>query len=244
MAIIQTANFEDWVKEGTRRYRRIKAGFTLKPDWDRGHWTTGIVGQGTKAGTNMSIAAFTYLDWKRENEDPNYILTEAKMRNMSEAEAKAIYKEKYWDKVRGSEIQSQLIANFAADMKSSAGANGVKALQRALNAIGAVPELVEDGAFGNKTLAATNAAIQDGKEVQLNNEFRVQMIDFYKGLQNQASNWYTSLDRDYPHLYELPEPIAAVTGKKKLSAKEIIYIVVLIVILILGSFYLYKRFKK
>ena len=71
------ANFADWIKEGTRRHRRIKAGYTLKPDWDRGHWTSGTVGQGTKAGTNMSIAAFTYLAWKKDR-DPSYVLTESK----------------------------------------------------------------------------------------------------------------------------------------------------------------------
>ena len=225
------ANFDGWIQPGTRRYRRIKAGYTLKPDWDRGHWTSGTVGQGTKAGTNMSIAAFTYLDFKRQ-QNPSFILTEAKMRNMSESEAKEIYREKYWDRVRGSEIKSQLIANFVADMKSSGG--GVKNFQKALNTFDA--GLVEDSSFGNKTLAATNKILEEGKEADLNNAFRVEQIKYYKSLSHQAQNWYDSLDKDYPHLYTI--------GKKKLSKEQIIYIIALTVIVIIGSYFAYKKFKK
>lgn len=190
-----TANFNDWIKPGTRRYRRIKAGYTLEPSWDRGHWTSGIVNVGTKAGTNMSIAAFTYLDWMKQS-NPSYVLTEQKMRDMPEAVARQIYKVKYWDKVRGSEIKSQLIANFVADMKSSGG--GVKNFQKALNVLGAT--LIEDGSFGDLTLAATNSILMQGKECLLNNEFRRQQILYYQSLTNQHQNWYDSLDLDYPQL--------------------------------------------
>ena len=151
---------------------------------------------------------------------------------MSEAEARAIYKAKYWDKVRGSEIKSQLIANFVADMKSSGG--GVRNFQKALNTFGA--GLVEDGSFGNKTLSATNKILEEGKEADLNNAFRVEQIKYYKSLSNQAQNWYDSLDKDYPHLYTI--------GKKKLSKEQIIYIIALIVIVIIGSYFAYKKFKK
>jgi len=191
------AKFSEWVKLGTRRYRRIKAGYTLLPNWDKGHWTSGTVGLGTKAGTNMSISAPVYLKWKK-NTNPNYILTEQKMRDMLESEALQIYKTNYWDKIRGDEIKSQLIANFVADMKSSGG--GVWNFQRALNILGASPVLAVDGAFGTKTLTATNKMIDAGKTVQLNNEFRTQQIAYYNSLSNTSNNWFTSLDADYPQL--------------------------------------------
>lgn len=192
------ANFENWVKPGTRRYRRIEGGYTLLPNWDNGHWTGGQVGVGTKAGTNMSIAAFTYERWMRENFDPTYQLTEQKMRDMPREHALRIYKEQFWDKIQGDFIKSQLIANFVADMKSSGG--GVKNFQRALNNIGTYPPLALDGYFGTLTLAATNKLLEEGKECELNNEFRKTQIDYYLSLTNQASNWYTSLDVDYPEL--------------------------------------------
>ena len=189
------ANFNLWVAQGTRRRRRIDAGFTLLPNWDSGHWTGGAVGQGTKVGTNMSISAPVYLAWKKQT-NPSYVLTEQKMRDMTEAEALAIYKKNYWDKIRGDEIKSQLIANFTADMKSSGG--GVWNLQRALNSLGA--NLTVDGALGNLTLGALNNMLDAGKECQINNAFRTQQILYYQGLPNQHQNWYDSLDFDYPQL--------------------------------------------
>ena len=154
------------------------------------------------------------------------------MRNMPELEARAIYKEKFWDKIKGDKIKSQLIANFVADMKSSGG--GVRNFQRALNTLGA--NISTDGNFGNITLEATNKLLKEGKEVQLNNAFRVEQIKYYKSLSNQAQNWYDSLDKDYPHLYEI--------GKKKLAKEDIYLIIVLSAVTLFSSFFIYKKFKK
>jgi hypothetical protein len=191
------ANFNMWVAPGTRRRRRIDAGYTLLPNWDSGHWTGGSVGQGVKVGTNMSISAPVYLAYKRLG-DPNYVLTEQKMRDMTEAEALDIYKKNYWDKIRGSEIKSQLIANFTADMKSSGG--GVWNLQKALNSLGASPTLAEDGSLGTLTLTALNNMLDSGLECEINNAFRTQQILYYQSLSNQSQNWYDSLNLDYPQL--------------------------------------------
>ena len=235
------ATFIGWTKAGTRRRNRIEAGWTNKPDWDRGHWTGHAVNVGTKVGTNMSISAKKYLEYKRKT-NPNFVLTEISMKAMTVAEALEIYKDQYWDEMRGSDIKApkqedaQLIANFIADMKSSGG--GEKSAQRALNRMG--ENLAVDGNIGNLSIAAINKVLAAGKVVELNNLIREEQIKHYKSLSNQASNWYTSLDRDYPELYAINTPL----GVKNVSSNKMILITVCILLLVaVGGFYGYKYWK-
>ncbi len=231
------ANFEGWVKKGTRRYRRIEAGWTDKPDWDKGHWTGGAVGSGTKVGTNMSISAFVYQEYLNSKFPIIRVpLTPAVMKAMPREHALEIYKTKYWDKVRGDEIDSQLIANFVADMKSSGG--GVRNFQKALVELG--ENISIDGSFGPQTLAATNRLLAEGREAELNNAFRRHQIAYYKSLPNQAQNWYDSLNRDYPELYTVSTPF----GNKSASKFDAIKFLLIFLIVSLVGFWGYRTFVK
>ena len=192
------AQFSKWVEPGKRRHRRIKAGYQ-NVDWDAGNWTGGSIGSGFQAGTNMSISAPALSSWR------GYPVTEVAMRALTESEALQIYRAKYWDKIKGDLIHSQLIADFAADMKSSAGGNGIKQLQKALNEMGAGISI--DGSVGPQTLFAINEKTKEN-EAKLNNLFRDNMISFYQNLNSQGtSNWVSSLNRDYPPMNETAQKL-------------------------------------
>lgn len=61
---------------------------------DRGNWTTGIVGRGRLKGTKYGIAAHAY--------------PQLDIRNLTLADAKAIYKRDYWDKLDADSLGAPL----------------------------------------------------------------------------------------------------------------------------------------
>lgn len=186
------ATFENYVAPGTRRAGRIEAGYQDLYN-DKGNWTGGEIGVGNLAGTNMSIAAPTLSDWR------GYPVTASEMQALTKAEALQIYKVKYWDAVKGDSIDSQTIANFLADMKSSAGGNGVKQFQKSLNDLG--ESISVDGAVGQQTVDAANKK----SVAELNNKYRDNMAAYYKSIGTGTNEqflayWLKSLDRDYPEM--------------------------------------------
>jgi lysozyme family protein len=84
--------------------------------------------------------------------------TLANLRALSDSQAGTIYKALYWDKVHGDQIALQPLANIVFDFQVNAGANASRLLQTVLNAQGAQPQLVVDGAIGAGTLAALKQA--------------------------------------------------------------------------------------
>lgn len=82
------------------------------------------------------------------------------IKNLTEAEARAIYKRDYWDKVLGDSINSQALAESIFDFAVNAGVStSVKITQKTINRI--LPAaLDEDGAMGKRTLAAINHCSQ------------------------------------------------------------------------------------
>lgn len=187
------ADFNAWIQPGKRRYRRI---YGSPPNYvtyqnlpnDAGNWTGGAMGSGIQAGTNRSIAASTLTSWRGHH------VTAAEMQALTAQEALQIYKVKFWDKILGDQIKSQVMAEFIADMKSSVGNN--KPLQRALNTLG-YPVSV-DGSIGQQTLAAINAAQNAGKTPQLYNLHRQEMIAHYQGNQDFGNALIDQLNNDYP----------------------------------------------
>jgi len=74
------------------------------------------------------------------------------IRNLSEDQAKAIYRQDYWDKVRGDDIQSQIMAETIFDVSVNMGiAGGSKLAQKTLEIEPA------DGIIGPQSLAVINA---------------------------------------------------------------------------------------
>lgn len=81
---------------------------------------------------------------------------ELDIRNLSEDQAKAIYKRDYWDRIRGDDIQSQMIAETIFDVCVNMGvAGGSKLAQKTLKIEPA------DGIIGPQSLAVINAADED-----------------------------------------------------------------------------------
>jgi hypothetical protein len=187
------ANFDEWIQPGKRRYSRIY-GYGNPPITyqnlynDTGNWTGGQIGVGIQAGTNRSISAPVLSSWV------GHPVTAQEMQALSVETAKAIYKDKFWNAISADQILSQVIAEFAADMKSSTGNN--KALQRALNDIGYNVSI--DGSIGQQTLGAINQAYTAGKTAQLYNAHRARMIEHYSGVPNFATALINQLNDDYP----------------------------------------------
>ena len=75
------------------------------------------------------------------------------LKRISDNEWYAITKADYWDAVRADEIANQSVANIIVDWVFNSGKSVVKRIQRIVN-------VVPDGIFGKKTLAAINNADQ------------------------------------------------------------------------------------
>lgn len=103
---------------------------------DPGNWTGGRPGSGKLVGTKFGISAKTYpsLDIK----------------NLTLAQAKAIYKKDYWDKVKAEQFPASVRLDVFDDAVNIGQERAVKLLQTAL---GAKP----DGDIGPITLAAAFA---------------------------------------------------------------------------------------
>lgn len=70
------------------------------------------------------------------------------------AEAREIYRERYWNKIRGNDLPEP-VAMMVMDAAVNHGhVRAVKLLQRSLNGLGASPKLTVDGIIGRRTLGA------------------------------------------------------------------------------------------
>lgn len=76
------------------------------------------------------------------------------LKRISDNEWYTITKGDYWDAVRADEIANQSIANIIVDWVFNSGKSVVKRIQKIVN-------VVPDGIFGKKTLAAINNADQE-----------------------------------------------------------------------------------
>jgi len=90
------------------------------------------------------------------------------IKNLTEDQAKEVYKRKFWDKMQGDKIESQAIAGILFDGYVNIGGQAIKLIQRIL-------VQKDDGALGDKTLAAINGA----DEISLYNQFKAARAQFY-----------------------------------------------------------------
>lgn len=95
--------------------------------------------------TMKGITFATYRAWKKRP------ITKAELRNISDAEVAAIYRQNYWDAVRGDDLPSGLdLVAFDAAVNSGV-SRGAKWLQSALG-------VTADGMIGPQTIAAAQQA--------------------------------------------------------------------------------------
>jgi lysozyme family protein len=107
-----------------------EGAFTANPK-DRGNWTSGEVGKGELKGTKYGIAAhqFPHLD----------------IANLTTEDARAIYKERYWDKVDGDSLPYPI----AFEVFDAAVNHGVSRAQEFMGAAldGADPQTISPDLF-------------------------------------------------------------------------------------------------
>lgn len=119
--------------------KEIEGKYT-KHKTDKGNYNS----KGELVGTNYGIAAKTYEN--KIGRPP----TEEDMKNMTYHEAKDIYKEQYWDVIKGDEIKDQSVANIFFDGVVNQG-KSIKWMQESAG-------VQADGKVGPKTIEAINQA--------------------------------------------------------------------------------------
>lgn len=118
--------------------------------------------------TNLGVTKAVYETWVGHPVD------EKKMRALTQADVAPLYRKKYWDVVRGDELQSGLDYTIFDYAVNSGNGKAIKALQRCVG----VPA---DGGFGPKTFAAVSQFKDHGTK-QLIEEIHDERLDFLKGL--------------------------------------------------------------
>ena len=103
---------------------------------DPGNWTGGRVGVGTLKGTKFGLAANTY---------PNLDI-----KNLTLAQAKAIYKKDWWDRLGADGMHSAIVSQLWDFAINAGKSRAIKELQQAVG----VPA---DGIIGPQTLSAVNS---------------------------------------------------------------------------------------
>ena len=115
--------------------------------------------------TNLGVTKATWESWVGREVD------EAEMRGLTPEKVEPLYKERYWDAVRGDELPvgiSYLLFDFAVNAGVG---RSIKTLQ---TAVGVTP----DGGFGPITMAAVQAV----DPVELIERFSQSKEDFYRSL--------------------------------------------------------------
>jgi lysozyme family protein len=100
---------------------------------------------------------------------------------LTEAEAKAIYKRDYWDKIKGDQIKWQKVASAIFDYAVNSGVStAIKAAQEAATNVLHINVTV-DGIMGPKTLEAINSCDFD----HFNDAYALQKIAHYAAICNK-----------------------------------------------------------
>ena len=121
--------------------------------------------------TNLGVTKATWENWVGRESD------EAEMRGLTPEKVEPLYKKKYWDAVRGDEIENGGVAYLLFDFAVNAGVGrSIKTLQ---TAVGVTP----DGGFGPMTMAAVQAV----DPVELIERFSQAKEDFYRSLNTFAT---------------------------------------------------------
>lgn len=124
---------------------------------DKGNWTSGIVGKGTRKGTKYGIAASSYPDLD--------------IQSLTEEQAKEIYYKDFWLKMNCDKFDFKISYNLFDAGVNHGIKNAIKFLQRAVGA-------VDDGILGPKTITTTRA--QDPMNVAI--RFLSERLKFYTTL--------------------------------------------------------------
>ena len=121
---------------------------------DPGNWTGGAIGAGACNGTKYGISAKSY---------PSLDIP-----NLSEADARAIYRRDWWDRLGLARLPAPLAAKLLDAAVNLGPRPAVACLQRALNTNGCA--IAEDGVLGPATVAAAQSVPADAALPALRDE--------------------------------------------------------------------------
>jgi len=179
------ANFDSFISS----IQQAEGGFQ-KFKADKGNYNS----LGQLVGTNHGISAKLYESII--GRPPS----ESDMRRITKSEALAIFKTRYWDKLKADYINSQAIAETLVDHGINAGVRSAgKLMQRTLNEIG-YPVKV-DGVIG---LGETIPAINRADEKELFSKFNKNRINFYQNLSNYSAFGHSWTSRVYALIKKFP----------------------------------------
>jgi lysozyme family protein len=117
--------------------------------------------------TNKGITQEVYDEWREKNN-----LSDQSVRNITNEEVGSIYRQEYWDRIRGDDLPSGVdfaVFDYAVN-------SGVYRAAKTLQAVVGVPQ---DGVIGPATIKAINAK-RDNKSIALDVTDR--RLAFMKGL--------------------------------------------------------------
>jgi len=121
---------------------------------------------GRTGSTMLGVTQYNWENWV------GHEVNHDQMRKLTPEDVKPLYKQKYWDAVRGDEIENGGVAYLLFDFAVNAGVGrSIKTLQ---TAVGVTP----DGGFGPMTMAAVLAA----DPVKLIEKFSQEKEAFYRSL--------------------------------------------------------------
>ena len=142
---------------------------------DPGNWTGGAVGSGDLLGTNWGIDSASYADSLKALDPATRATMPATVKDLTEDQAKAIYRASYWDRVSG----DQLAPPLALLVFDAAVNNGVS---RAAQWLQAAVGVKADGQIGPATRAAVDAYVTAHGGAALMTEFMAQRLNFMANL--------------------------------------------------------------
>ncbi|XRE42347.1 hypothetical protein ACIVBQ_000551 [Tenacibaculum discolor] len=147
-------------------------------------------------GTNHGISAQTYERWL------GYPPSELDMRSITKKIAIEIFESWYWNKIKGSLIKNQAVAENIVDHAINSGVYGTsKLVQRVLNnEFG--KSLVVDGVIGIKTISEINKV----DPLKLFKKISQYRLDYYKRINNK-SWWNVWRNRVYSLAQKFNIPI-------------------------------------
>lgn len=108
------------------------------------------------------------------------------IKDLTQAQAKLIYRNEFWNAAPFSQIESQILCNSVFDMCVNAGiATSIKLLQKAINSfLPAENLLLRDGVLGPKTLSALNQV----STVEVLTAFRKDRENYYRDIVSRNPN--------------------------------------------------------
>ena len=128
------------------------------------------------------------------------------LKNLTEVQAKSIYKALYWDKIYADDINDGDLRFLLFDFYVNSGGNAIKTLQRTLNDLGL--SISADGVLGLHTLTAIN-------------NFPDQ-IGLYNKFKNARKSYYEKITEKSVARYLVKNPMATSTEIKQNTFKKFI----------------------